>query len=35
MPLEDVKQAVALTEELMKPDNLKPGLDAYLARHSK
>lgn len=35
MPLEDVKKAMALTEELLKPNNLKPGLEAYLARHSK
>ena len=35
MPLEDVKRAVALTEQLMKPDNLKPGLDAYLRRKAK
>lgn len=30
MPLEDVKKSLALTEELLKPDNLKPGLEAYL-----
>jgi hypothetical protein len=30
MPLEEVKKALALTEELLKPDNLKPGLQAYL-----
>lgn len=30
MPLEDVKKALTLTEELLKPDNLKPGLAAYL-----
>jgi TPR repeat protein len=30
MPLDDVKKAQSLTEELLKPDNLKPGLEAYL-----
>jgi TPR repeat protein len=32
MSLEDVQQAVALTEELLKPDKLKPGLQAYLSK---
>lgn len=32
MPLDDVKQALALTEELLKPGNLKPGLEAYLKK---
>lgn len=32
VPLEDVKKSLALTEELLKPGNLKPGLDAYLAQ---
>jgi len=32
MPLEDVKKALALTEELLKPDQLKPALQAYLAK---
>jgi hypothetical protein len=35
MPLDDVSKAVALTEKLMKPDNLKPGLEAYLRRQAK
>jgi hypothetical protein len=30
MPLDDVKKAMALTETLLKPGNLKPGLEAYL-----
>jgi hypothetical protein len=30
MSLDDVKKALALTDELLKPGNLKPGLDAYL-----
>jgi TPR repeat protein len=30
MPLDDVKKALALTESLLKPGNLKPGLEAYL-----
>ncbi|HQR51027.1 MAG TPA: tetratricopeptide repeat protein [Methylophilaceae bacterium] len=30
MPLNDVKKAQSLTEELLKPGNLKPGLEAYL-----
>jgi hypothetical protein len=30
MPLADVKKALALTNELLKPGNLKPGLQAYL-----
>jgi TPR repeat protein len=29
MPLQDVKKSMALTEQLLKPGNLKPGLDAY------
>jgi len=32
MPLSDVEKAVALTETLLKPDQLKPGLQAYLAK---
>ena len=32
MPLDEVKKALALTEELLKPDNLQPGLAAYLAQ---
>ncbi|MDO8698396.1 MAG: hypothetical protein A2Y50_01775 [Pseudomonadales bacterium RIFCSPLOWO2_12_59_9] len=32
MPLEEVKKALSLTEELLKPDNLQPGLAAYLAQ---
>jgi len=32
MPLEDVQKGMALTEELLKPDNLKPGLQAYLSK---
>ena len=35
MPLEDVKRAVTLTEQLMRPNNLKPGLDAYLRPKAK
>ena len=34
MPLDDVKQALALTEELLKPGNLKPGLTQYLSAKS-
>ncbi len=30
MPLEDVKKSLTLTEELLKPGNLKPALEAYL-----
>lgn len=30
MPLPQVKQALALTEQLLKPGELKSGLDAYL-----
>lgn len=33
MPLDDVKKAVALTEQLLKPGQLKPGLDAYWRTH--
>jgi TPR repeat protein len=32
MPLTDVKKAMALTDELLKPGNLKPGLEAYLGK---
>ena len=35
MPLEDVKKALSLTEQLLKPNNLKPGLQAYLSKNSK
>jgi hypothetical protein len=31
MPLPDVEKALALTEALLKPDQLKPGLQAYLS----
>lgn len=30
MPLDDVKQSLTLTDELLKPGNLKPGLEKYL-----
>lgn len=30
MSLDDVKKALALTDDLLKPGNLKPALDAYL-----
>ena len=30
MPLEDVKKSLALTEEVLKPDNFKPALASYL-----
>ena len=30
MPMDDVKKALTLTEELLKPGNLKPGLTNYL-----
>ena len=30
MPLDDVKKALALTETLLKPGNLKAGLEAYM-----
>ena len=30
MPLDDVKKALALTEKLLQPGNLKPGLEKYL-----
>lgn len=29
MPLDDVKKSIALTEQLLKPGQLKPGLEAY------
>ncbi|MBX9755748.1 MAG: sel1 repeat family protein [Pseudomonadaceae bacterium] len=32
IPLDDVKKSLALTEELLKPGNLKPGLEAYLSQ---
>jgi hypothetical protein len=32
MSLEQVKQSMALTDELLKPNQLKPGLEAYLKR---
>jgi len=32
MSLDDVKKALALTEDLLKPGNLKPGLQAYLKK---
>jgi len=32
MPLPDVEKAMALTEELLKPEKLKPGLQAYLSK---
>jgi hypothetical protein len=32
MSLDDVKKALALTDELLKPANLKPGLEAYLKK---
>jgi TPR repeat protein len=32
MSLDDVKKALALTDELLKPGNLKPELDAYLKK---
>lgn len=35
MPLEDVKKALSLTEQLLKPNNLKPGLQAYFTKKSK
>jgi hypothetical protein len=35
MPLDDLKKALALTETLLKPNNLKPGLEAYLAEHKQ
>jgi TPR repeat protein len=35
MPLDDVKKALALTEELLKPNNLKPGLAAYINQPRK
>ncbi len=30
MPLAEVQQSLTLTDELLKPNNLKPGLEAYL-----
>ena len=30
MPLEDVKKSMTLTEQLLKPGSLKPGLQAYM-----
>lgn len=33
MSLDDVKKAIALTEQLLKPGKLKPGLQAYLDAH--
>lgn len=35
MPLEDVKKALSLTEQLLKPNNLKPGLESYLRKANK
>ena len=35
MPLDDVNKALALTEQLMKPNNLKPGLEGYLRVQAK
>ena len=32
MPLDDVKKALALTEQWLKPGQLKPGLEAYLRK---
>jgi hypothetical protein len=32
MPLEDVKKAGTLTDELLKPNNFKPALGRYLGR---
>lgn len=33
MPLEDLKKAIALTEQLLKPGSLKSGLQSYLDAH--
>lgn len=35
MPLEDVRKALMLTEELLKPGNLHPKLSSYLQRSAK
>jgi len=35
MPLADVKKALALTDELLKPGKLKPGLEAYLKKQQR
>lgn len=35
MPLADVQKAQELTGQLLKPDNLKPGLEAYLQQAGK
>lgn len=35
MPLDDVKKSMALTEQLLKPGNLKPGLETYLRQKRK
>ena len=35
MPLDDVKKAIALTDILLMPDNLKIGLQSYLDSHRK
>lgn len=35
MPLNDVKKALALTDELLKPGNLKSGLQAYLKKPAR
>jgi TPR repeat protein len=35
MPIADVKKALALTEELLKPGKLKPGLEAYLKKQPR
>lgn len=35
MPVDDVKKALALTEQLLKPGNLKPALRAYLAKPAR
>ncbi|MBF7728681.1 tetratricopeptide repeat protein [Pseudomonas sp. N040] len=35
MPLDEVKQALALTEALLKPGNLQPGLEQYLEQTAR
>ncbi len=35
MPVDDVKKALALTEQFLKPGNLKPALRAYLAKPTR
>ena len=35
MPVDDVKKALALTEQFLKPGNLKPALEAWLSKPTR